>query len=144
MSDPYGYDGSSVNPDAFMTNRSDSTQETTAAQMAWITWQVLGALFGIKGPARICDWFWDAAHGEPRPATELFPITPDEQQFVSRLAAHPPAEPSALAKEIVDKIFEEIHDGMSLAEDYRTSVKCAEIVLRKHFAAPPSGEGDKG
>ena len=28
MSDPYGYDGSSVNPDAFVTNRSDSTQET--------------------------------------------------------------------------------------------------------------------
>ena len=28
MSDPYGYDGSSVNPDAFVTKRSDPAQET--------------------------------------------------------------------------------------------------------------------
>jgi len=36
MSDPYGYDGSSVNPDAFVTNRSDSTQETKPDELAWL------------------------------------------------------------------------------------------------------------
>lgn len=47
--------------------------------MAWAFYQVLGCFYGINGPPRIMNWFWDVAHGEERDTSELFPITAAER-----------------------------------------------------------------
>lgn len=56
-----------------------------------------------------------------------------EPEATSTRTEMPPKGVEAAAREIVDKIFEETHDGMSLAEEYRTAIKCAEIVLSRHL-----------
>lgn len=62
---------------------SESTP-TEAQEVAWSAWQVLGAFFGINGPSRVCEWFFDIARGEKRKASELFPITIEELEAYGR------------------------------------------------------------
>jgi hypothetical protein len=65
--------------DAAENRPEDSSRPNRIRSTAWSAWQVLGALYGIHGPARIMNWFWDVAHGEDREVSELFPITAEER-----------------------------------------------------------------
>lgn len=59
---------------------SEYERETNRIRsMAWGVYQLLGCLYGIQGPARIMNFFWDVAHGGNLDLSSLFPITQEER-----------------------------------------------------------------
>jgi len=57
--------------------QKDKTRDLKAVGSA--AYQVLGCLFGIKGPARIMEWFHALWESGEIPDAKLFPITPEER-----------------------------------------------------------------
>ncbi|HEY2497309.1 MAG TPA: hypothetical protein VGK24_09590 [Candidatus Angelobacter sp.] len=62
------------------TPQEPEREKNKIRSMAWAFYQVLGCFYGMNGPARIMNWFYDVAHGEDRDVAELFPITPEERE----------------------------------------------------------------
>lgn len=72
--------------DALAAAQSEKAAERK--RIAWAAYQVLGAIFGLKAPARIMEWFHSSATKETAPThDELFPIGEDVKALAADAAA---------------------------------------------------------